>query len=59
MPVYEMTSDDDELGLMEKEPKPNRQFSSHKTHATFITMLNLMGNLPSHSVNWIMIKNSV
>ena len=36
MPVYEMTlDDDDELGLMELEPKPNRKFTSHKTWTEF------------------------
>ena len=51
MPVYEMTLDeDDELGLMELEPKPNWKFTGHKTWNWIKS---------SHSVHLIVIENSV
>ena len=51
MPVYEMTSDnDDELGLMELEPKPNWKFTGHKTWNWIKS---------SRSAHLIVIENSV
>ena len=59
MPVYEMTLDDDELGLMESEPKPNRKFICHMTWLELIvnTIIHIR-NQTFHSLSLILIENS-